>query len=468
VRESEANVKRAGWSIVPVLATALFLGASVCQSWALEIKRSVLDNGAVLLVSEQHQLPMVTVSIAFDAGSRRDPAGKAGLASLTAASLTEGTRELNASQLNQKIDFMGSSLSVDAARDYVDASCVSLTRYFRDTLGMLAAVLTEPGLRDEDILRKRAEQIAGLKSAEEQPGYVAHRVFTELLFDHQPYGHLPEGDIDSVEKLTPSDVREFYHTYYRAGSAVIAVVGDVHADQVKSELEHDLAKLKGKVPPQPTPEAVQVPPGAHLTTVDRNVTQANIQLGFGGIARSNPDFYRLQVMNYILGGGGFASRLMKVVRAKQGLAYHVASRFSPGTFPGSFEVVLQTKNSTANQAINLVLEQLREIQSQPVSEADLEAAKKFLIGSFPLKIDRQSAIANFLIQLEVYGLGLDYAERYPKLIDAVTVSDVERVAQRYLHPDAYILVAVANQKEAEVHVPGQTASDAGHAASATQ
>ncbi len=444
-----------------MLAAVALLAYGARQCWALEIKRTVLDNGAVLLVSEQHQLPMVTISIAFDAGARRDPAEKAGLANLTAASLSEGTRQLSAEQLNRKIDFMGSSLGVDAGRDYASANCVSLARYFHETLGLLASVLTEPALRDDDIMRKKAEHIAALRSAEEEPGYVARRTFTELLFDHQPYGHLPSGDIDSVEKLTPADVRAFYHAHYRAGSAVIAVVGDVEAGQLHAELEHDLAKLKGAVPPQPEPETPQVPAGAHLTTIDRNVTQANIALGFGGIARSNPDFYRLQVMNYILGGGGFASRLVKVVRSKQGLAYSVASTFSAGKFPGSFEVVLQTKNSSANEAVKLVLEQLREIQAQPVSQADLESAKKFLIGSFPLKLDRQSAIASFLIQVELYGLGLDYAEKYPKLIDAVTVSDVQGAAQRYLHPDSYILVAVANQKEAALHVPGQTARDAG-------
>lgn len=455
-------MRRTGRWIGLLLAVTMLSAVGARHCWALEIKRAVLDNGAVLLVSEQHQLPMVTVSIAFDAGARRDPEGKAGLASLTAASLTEGTRQLSAEQLNQKIDFMGSSLSVEAGRDYASANCVSLARYFHETLGLLAAVLSEPALRDEDIMRKKAEHIAALRSAEEEPGYVARRIFTELLFDHQPYGHLPSGDIDSVEKLTAADVRRFYHTYYRAGSAVIAVVGDVDFGQVNRELEQDLVKLKGAVAPQPEPKAPQVAPGAHLTTIDRSVTQANIALGFGGVARSNPDYYRLQVMNYILGGGGFASRLVKVVRAKHGLAYSVASTINAGKFPGSFEVVLQTKNSSANQAIKLVLEQLREMQSKPVSESELASAKKFLIGSFPLKLDRQSAIASFLIQVEEYGLGLDYAEKYPQLIDAVTVSDIQGAAQRYLHPDSYILVAVANQKEAALQVPGQ---DAEHGAS---
>jgi zinc protease len=175
-------------------------------------------------------------------------------------------------------------------------------------------------------------------------------------------------------------------------------------------------------------------------------------MGSGGIARSNPDYYRLQVMNYILGGGGFASRLMKIVRSKNGLAYGISSGFDAGKFPGSFAVDTQTKNKSTNEALELIIEQLRDMQEQPVSDTELASAKKYLIGSFPLKIDRQSSIASFMLQVEMYGLGLDYAERYPKLIGAVTRDDVQRVAKQYLHPDALDLVAVANQTEAAINV----------------
>jgi zinc protease len=215
--------------------------------------------------------------------------------------------------------------------------------------------------------------------------------------------------------------------------------------------------LQGAVQPQPTPPAPKVAPGTHLTKIDRNVAQANLVLGFGGIARSNPDYYKLQVMNYILGGGGFASRLVKTVRSEHGLAYSVGSGFDAGLFPGSFRVVLQTKNRSANEAVKLVLEQLRRIQEEPVSDAELGSAKKFLIGSFPLKFDRLSSIASFMLQVELYHLGLDYADKYPKIISAVTKDDVEKVAREYLHPNSLILVAVANQSEAALKLASTAA-----------
>jgi zinc protease len=436
-----------------VLAGALLMIAAIASpAAALEIKRSVLSDGAILLVSEQHQLPMVTMTIAFDAGARRDPEGKAGLAALTASSLTLGTRELSATEFNQKVDFMGSSVSVGAGTDYAQASFTSLKKYQDQTLVLLAAALTEPALSDAEITRKRDERVAGIKAEEEQPEYVAGVTFHKSLYGNTPYGHPAGGTAESVAKLTPADVRDFYRTHYKIGSAVIAVVGDVNANEIKAKLEKAFDAIKGTVPSQAEPPGPSVPAGIHPTLVDRSVVQATVILGSGGIARSNPDYYRLQVMNYILGGGGFASRLMKIVRSKNGLAYGISSGFDAGKFPGSFAVNTQTKNKSTNEALRLIIEQLRDMQEHPVSDAELSSAKKYLIGSFPLKLDRQSAIASFILQVELYGLGLDYAEQYPKLIAAVTKEDIQRVAQKYLHPDALLLVAVANQSEAAIKV----------------
>jgi zinc protease len=435
------------------------------RAWALEIKRMQLSNGAVLLVSEQHQLPMVTAAIAFDAGARRDPAGKEGLAALTAESMMEGTKSLSATEFNAKVDFMGSGIGIGADRDFATATFTSLTKYREVTLHMLAQLLQEPGLRDADILRKQAEQIASIKAAEEQPSYTANVAFTKMMFGDTPYGHPTSGSSEAVAKLKPGDIREFYHQHYKLGSAIIAVAGDITAEQIKGALEKELTGLQGTVASQPEPPAPVVPPGIHVQIIDRNVTQANLFLGSGGVARSNPDYYKLQVMNYILGGGGFASRLMKVVRSKAGLAYSIGSVFKVGKFPGAFIVVLETKNASANQAIKLILSELHDIQQKPVSDTELSNAKLYLVGSFPMKLDRQSQIVGFMLETEIYGLGLDYADRYPKIIQAITAADVEAVAQKYIHPDALDVVAVANQAEAKISVASIEAQKQASAAS---
>jgi zinc protease len=439
------------------IAVIISLAAATPNASALEIKRMLLSNGAVLLVSEQHQLPMVTTSIAFDAGSRRDPAGKEGLSALTAESMMEGTTALSAAVFNEKVDFMGSSIAISPSRDFSVAAFTSLKKYEGDTLHLFSQILQDPGLRAADIQRKQAEQIAEIKSSEEEPGYTADVAFTGMIFGDTPYGHPATGSSDAVSKLKPDDIREFYHEHYKLGSAIIAVTGDVTADEIKAALEKELTGLQGQVPPQSAPVVPAVPPGIHTQVIDRNVAQANLYMGSVGIARSNPDFYKLQVMNYILGGGGFASRLMKVVRSKAGLAYSIGSGFQAGRFPGAFVIELQTKNASANEAIKLILQQLHEIQEAPVSAAELESAKRYLIGSFPLKLDRQGEIVGFMLETELYGLGLDYAERYPKIIAAITADDVQAVARQYLHPDAIDLVAVANQAEAKISIAGAEA-----------
>jgi zinc protease len=435
--------------LASVAATAMLVFAAT-PLHALEIKKMTLGNGATLLVSEQHQLPMVTMMIEFDAGTRRDPKGKEGLAELTGRCISQGTRELTAPEFDQKVDFMGSSVGVSAGRDYSTAGMTSLKKYQGETLQLLAGILTEPGLRDADIERKRAEQVAEIKAAEEQPGYTANVEFTKDLFGDAPYGHPGAGSSESVAKLSNDDVRGFYRDHYKLGGAIIAVAGDVSADELKASLEKELANLSGTVAAQDAPAPINVAPGLHMKLIDRNVMQANIIMGSGGVERSNPDFYRLKVMNYILGGGGFSSRLVKVVRSEHGLAYSINSGFEPGKFQGAFNIGLQTKNQSSNEAIDLVLQQLREIQEKPVSDAELDGAKKFLIGSFPLGIERQSAIASFMVQIEFYGLGLDYADQYPKLIESVTKDDVLAVAKKYLHPDSMIVVAVANQSDAKI------------------
>ncbi len=440
-----------GWMIGAAAMMAAWMPPLAAR--ALEIRRVKLDNGMIVLISPQHNLPMVTAAIAFDAGARRDPKGEEGLAHLSAASLMEGTRTLSAAELNRKVDFLGSAMDIDAGSDYSTASLTSLKRYWRDTLKLLAGVLTNPGLRDDDIMRKRAEQVAGLKAAEEEPGYVAQITFLKQVFgEGGPYGHLPDGTVDTVEKLTPQEVRDFYQLHYRPQGAVAAVAGDVDPDEVVKALNEELAPLKGAVAPQKPAPFAPIGPGAHVTAINRDVAQANIIIGFDGVARSNPDYYKLQVMNYILGGGGFASRLVKEVRSKAGLVYSIASYFQAALFPGSFQVVLETKNKSANEAIAMVVAQMRRIQESPVSDAELESAKKFLIGSFPLKLDTQGSIVQFLLQVQIYGLGLDYIDKYPGYIRAVTKEDVQNVARRYLHPDSYILVAVANQSLAGIKV----------------
>ncbi len=411
------------------------------------VQRTVLSNQLVFLISEEHSLPFVTLQLLIDSGSWRDPQGEEGLAHLTARGLLLGTSKRTVNQVNEELDFMGASLNSSSGRDYATLSLRVLKKDLDRGLDLFMEVLTQPTFPEDEIRREVEKTLAAIQSAEDQPEDVAEKAFQKTLFPNSPYGHPVEGTKESVSKLTRDAIVRFYQSYYHPNSAILTVVGDMTTDEVKTKLLPHLEKWPmGEIPKLSfksifTEEQKTV-------KIDRGITQANMVLGHAGVSRDNPDYYALTVMNYILGGGGFSSRLVEEIRNKRGLAYSVASFFDPGKYPGSFQVILQTKNPSAREAISISLEQMERIQKELVSEKELEGAKKYLIGSFPMRLDTQAKLASFLTQVEYYGLGLDYPEKYPSLIRSVTREKILRVAKKYLHPKKYVLVVVANLKEA--------------------
>jgi len=411
------------------------------------VQRTVLPNQLVLLVCEEHSLPFVTFQLVIDSGSRKDPSGEEGLGHLTARGLLLGTSKRTVNAINEELDFMGASLNSSSSRDYAALSLRVLKKDLDKGFDLFMEVLTQPTFPEEEIQREVEKTLASIRSAEDQPEVVAEKEFQKTLFLKSPYAHPVEGTKESVSRLTREAVLRFYRTYYHPNNSILTIVGDLTTNEVKTKLLPHLEKWQmAKIPEVPF-----IPTFAKeqkTVKINRTITQANIILGHSGVSRENPDFYALTVMNYILGGGGFASRLVEQIRNKRGLAYSVGSFFDPGKYPGSFQIVLQTKNSSAREAISLSLQQIELIQKEPVSEKELEGAKKYLIGSFPMRFDTQGKLANFLTQVEYYGLGLGYPEKYPSLINSVTREEVLRVARKYLQPENHILVIVANLKEA--------------------
>jgi zinc protease len=444
-------MKRAGKVYVPVvvfLAAVFFFNATPGISAALpKVEKTVTKNRLTILLGEDHSLPFVTVQLLIAAGSRRDPAGEEGLAYLTAKGLLLGTSRTRAAGINEELDFIGASLNASANRDYSVISLRVLKKDLDKGLDLFADVITAPVFPEEDVRKEVSTTIAAIRAAEDDPEDVAEKAFAKALFPKEPYGHPVEGTKESVAKLRSEDLATFYSEYYHPNNAILVVAGDMTMTEVKTTLLSRLARWTPSEIPQ---EAFDKSYTKERETVkiDRNITQANVIIGQRGVSRENPDYYALSVMNYILGGGGFASRLTEVIRNKRGLAYAVDSFFDPGRYPGSFQIVLQTKNATAREAIAISREQMELIRKEPVSDKELEDAKKYLIGSFPMRFDTQGKLVNFLSQVEYYHLGLDYPARYPSIIRTITKEEVRKVARKYLHPDRVILVIVGNMREA--------------------
>ncbi len=440
-------------NLLSIIFSLLLLVLSEGYLFAMpRAQRRVLPNRLVLLVVEDHSLPLVTLRLLIDGGSRIDPPGKWGLANLTAKGLLLGTSTHSVTAFREALDFMGASLSASSNRDTTVLGLRVLKKDLDRGFDLLMEAITQPIFPEEEIQREVEKTVAAIQSAEERPGVVARKAFRKTLFSGNPYGHPMEGTKESLPEITRKEILQFHRTYHHPNNAILAVVGDITSEEVEAKLTPRLSQW----PPAEIPQesfTVTFAKGAKTLMINRNITQANIVFGHKGISRGNPDYYALSVMNYIFGGGGFGSRLFEDIRVKRGLAYSVTSYFEPTKYPGSFQIVLQTQNASAREAVSVMRNQMNRIRNERVSQEELKRAKKYLIGSFPFRLDTQSKLARFITQIEYHGLGLDYPDRYPSLINAVGREEVGRVAKSYLHPEKAILVVVANLKEAGMDGP---------------
>ena len=443
-----------------LIGLMLSLGLASSLSAAPLGTRTVLDNGATLLVAERPGLPMVVLSMILKTGAAVDPQDKQGLANLTATLLTRGTKSYSAQALAEELDFLGTSLSVNAGNDATTISLTTLTKNLDRSFALLAEVILSPSFPQDEFERIRKEIEGRLHSNEEDPGWVAGKAFREHLYPQHPYGRLISGQAETLARITPDDIRQFHATYYRPNNAIIAVAGEITQDQIGSLLASHFADWKAadlpdfSWPDPPEREARQV-------NLNKEVTQANIRIGHSGIARSHPDYYAILVMNHILGGGGFGSRLMDRIREEHGYAYSVGSYFSARKHPGPFTVALQTKNENAQQAIAETLAVIRHFRQEGATEEEVEAAKAYLTNSFPLRLISNSDVAGMLPVLEFYGLGLDYPDRYPDIIDSVTLEQVRAAAKQHLHPDQFLQVVVADLEKADLEQSKTNADTSG-------
>jgi zinc protease len=427
-----------------VFTVILLLGHSASAS--LVPKRSVLDNGLVLLTSEQRALPIVAIELMIDAGSRHESAEQAGLANLTSKLLSFGTKRRNALQISETLDFIGAGLSTGASENVASMSMTILKKDLTTGLELVGEILTSSTFPQGEIDRQKQTILAAIKAKEDDPGAVAGKAFAAALFPQSPYGRPVEGTESSVKGLQQKNLREFFARYYRPNRSILSVVGDVSEQEIIGALKPALrAWSKGAASTAPpAPSRIGTP---QMIRVNKPLTQANIILGHAGVPRGHADYYAILVMNYILGGGGFSSRVMDSIRNERGLAYSVYSYFGADKSHGSFQFVMQTKNETAAEAIRLAREEVQRIREQPVSGQELDDAKNYLIGSFPLRFDTNRRIAAFISQVEYFELGLDYPNRYGDLIGKVSREEVQRVAKQYLHPDRLITVVVGNQEK---------------------
>ena len=439
---ARAGRTRIGLASVVALAGALGSGPAVAAPLA---HREVLPNGIVLLVAERPAVPIVAVRLLTRAGAVFDPEDRAGLANLTGALLTRGTAKRTGPEIDSAIEFVGGSLEAAAGRDNLTVALSVQKKDFSLGLDLLSEVVLSPTFPAAEVTRKVAEIQAAIQRSNEDPGTLATRALSRLVYPSHPYGRPVEGTRESVARLTRDDVVKFYARQARPDATVVAVVGAVTVDEARREITARLGSWArpSDPPPSITPPTVAMTP--HEETIKRELTQSTLMFGRRAVRQTEPDYFPLSVASYVLGGGS-TSRLYTRVREESGLAYAVYSWVSPARYGAAFAVSAQTRTAEVPKVVVMIREELARMTREPVSERELALAKQYLIGSFPFRLDTSSKVADFLAAIEDQGLGLDYADRYKERIGRVTVRDVQDVATKYFPPASFSLVTVGEIK----------------------
>ncbi|NPA15227.1 MAG: insulinase family protein [Deferribacteres bacterium] len=400
-----------------------------------------MDNGLEVWLVERKVLPFVVFKFVIPVGSVFDPEEKAGLSYFTSQMLLEGTKTRTAPQISEEIEFIGADLSVDGGRDYTTISLKVLDRYLDRGLSLLSDIMLAPSFPRDNFERLKKEIIGEIIKEDEDPGVVAAKKFREVVYGkNHPYHRPVKGYVNTVKAISLDEVVAFYKSHYLPEGSKLIVVGDIDRSTLKSELKKYFSAWIGRAPGYPEVKSPAYNPGVFV--VEKDVSQANIVIGHIGVSRKNPDFLKLYVANQILGGGGLTSRLFYRIREKGGYSYSVYSLFEPALYRGTFRIVLQTRNDAADKAIDEAVDEVRKYVKTGPTEEELEDAKRYITGSFPLRIDTNSEIADYLAFAAFYGLGPDYLNEFPRMIEKVTLEDVKEVIKKYIHPDKFTIVVV--------------------------
>lgn len=424
--------------------------ASTSALAGLPIQRWTATHQAEVLLIESPALPMVDIQIDFDAGSRRDPAAQAGLASAVAAMMSKGVRAregapaLDENALGEAWADLGAMLGASAGGDRFSVTLRTLTMpdVLQGALQLAARQLAEPAFSPEVWVAERARFIASIKEANTRPGTVAQRAYGRAVYGQHPYGQ--EAHEASLQAIEVADLRQFHERHLQVCRARVSIVGALNRAQAQAAVEQLLSLLPSggaceALPAVPEVQALTAPAQQRVPMAS---AQAHVLIGQPGIRRVDPAFFPITVGNYILGGGGFVSRLTEQVREKRGLSYSVYSYFSPGLHAGAFTVGLQTRPDQAAQAVDVATEVLKRFVQEGPTERELQAAKDNLIGGFALRLDSNRKLLEQLANIGWNRLPLNYLDTWTDEIRRVTVADIRAAFQRVLQPERMVTVIV--------------------------
>ncbi len=414
---------------------------------------TTLANGLQITTIPQHEVPTVSFTLAIGNGALLDPPGKEGTASLTASMLDRGTEMHTGDEIASELDFMATGIGgySDWYSSYVRFGC--LTRYLEPTLALFSEVLLQPVFpqREFDIVQTRG--ISSMQQALDSPRHLVRKHFSSAVNKGTRYATAAGGDLESLPAITRDDVIAFHHNYYTPAEAELIIVGDVEHHEMVRLVETYLGDWQGSEAVATISTALPQPGEQGVIIINKpEATNANLRFGHLGVPRNHPDYYSLQVMNSILGGGGFSSRLMQRIRTELGYTYGIYSGFRYERDTGTFSIGAAVSASSLQDAISEALTIINTIREEPVGDKELRDARTFLAASYPLAFENPETLAGEILEAHVYGLPESDIIEYSERILAVTKEDVLRVARRYITPGNFQFVICGNAAELQEQV----------------
>ncbi|MEW5925252.1 MAG: pitrilysin family protein [Candidatus Zixiibacteriota bacterium] len=409
-----------------------------------DVERVVLDNGIIVYLYEDHSLPLFNIFTNIRCGAIYDPDDKDGLSEIVGRVMrTGGTKTISGDSLNILLEFIGGSLETSIGDEAGNASLSLLSKDIDLGLKLYADLLRNPAFPQDQIDLVKEEIKNRIKRRNDKPGDITRRYFYQILYESHPLGRVQEWA--TIKSITRDDLVNYHNRFFVPNNIMIGVAGDFNSLDIMAALKKFLGDWKKSDSPLPDYPAVSTVSHPGVYQIKKDINQANIRIGELGIKRDNPDRYAIDLMNYILGGGSFTSRLTSRVRSDEGLAYSVGSRYITDSRDfGSFFAYTQTKSSTAHKAVRLMLEEIKKIRNEGVTTAELEEARSATINQFIFNFDNSGEIIRNLMSLEYDGYPLDYYNHYLDFYRKITLDDIRRVANEYLKPENLTIILVGN------------------------
>lgn len=431
-------IRKSGVAGLVGLCVSLLAQAPAAKA-AMAIQDVTSPGGIHAWLVEDHSVPIVTLRLAFRGGSTQDPAGKEGIVNLMSGLMDEGAGDLDSHAFQQQLDDAGAEMRFDAGRDAFYGSLRMLADQKDEALELLRLALTEPRFDQAPIDRIRAQIVSGIDADANDPSAAAQTAWSKALYGNHPYARREEGEKPALASVTPADLQALHKRLFARSDLIIGVVGAIDAETLK----RDLDKVFGALPEKAELVAVEdvKPKLDQQIRIAYDLPQTTLQLAYPGIARDDPQFFAAFLMNHILGGGSFTSRLFEEVRDKRGLAYSVDFMLINNDHSNGLVIATATRSDRAAETLQVIRDEVKRILADGVTEEELAAAKKYVIGSYAINnLDTSNGIAGTMVELQLDDLGIDYVARRRAEIDKVTVADVDAAARRLLSTEPAVMV----------------------------